>query len=95
MSDLSGEAHKVVMGLLATSVVALTGFVFQANARVTVLESRAETQLVAMNENKENFRRLNDGIAKLNTVLTVLNDRLTREDRAPDVNDILGQEGIK
>jgi hypothetical protein len=95
MSNLANDATKVVTGLLATSVVALTGFVFDANTRLTVLESQAQTQLTISNENKENFRRLSEGIAQLNIVLTVLNDRLTREDKRLNPVDILDQEGSR
>lgn len=92
MPNWLSDANKAIFGLLATALVALSSFVFDANTRIAVLESQAETQMAVANENKENFRRLNEGIARLNIVLTVLNDRLSRDDKSPNPRDIVDHQ---
>ncbi|BCM78093.1 TPA: hypothetical protein ACGR4R_003089 [Aeromonas veronii] len=82
MPNWLNDVNKVVTGLLTTSIVALASFVFDANTRIAVLESHAASQNAVANENRENFRKLNESIARLNTVLTVLNDRLARDGKS-------------
>lgn len=90
--DHMKELLKWLAGLAGAAIIALAGFTFDANTRISVLEAQAQNQMTIANENKENFRRLNEGIARLNIVLTVLNDRLSREDDYPNQADIIGPQ---
>lgn len=79
MGNWLTDINKVITGLLSAAIMALSSFVFDANTRIAILESQAASQKVVADENRENFRKLNESIARLNTVLTVLNDRLARD----------------
>lgn len=76
------DANSLIIGLLSAAIIALASFVFDANTRIAVLESHAVSQDATANENRENFRKLNESIARLNTILTVLNDRLARDGKS-------------
>ena len=82
MAHWISDLNKVVTGIMTASILALASFVFDANTRIAVLESHAASQNAVANENRENFRKLNESIARLNTVLTVLNDRLARDGKS-------------
>lgn len=71
--------NKIVISLLCTALVALSGFVFNANSRIAVLELHALQQDGLARENQENFRKLDESIGRLNTILSILNDRLSRD----------------
>jgi hypothetical protein len=81
------DVNSLITGLLSAAIVALASFVFDANTRIAVLESHAVTQDATANENRENFRKLNESIARLNTILTVLNDRLARDGKSISMPD--------
>lgn len=82
MAHWISDLNKVVTGILTASILALASFVFDANTRIAVLETQAVSRKVTDDENRENFRKLNESIARLNTVLTVLNDRLARDGKS-------------
>ena len=71
--------NKIFISLFCTAIVALSGFTFNANSRIAILEMRAAQQDGLARENQSNFRKLDDSISRLNTVLSILNDRLARD----------------
>lgn len=71
--------NKIIVSLLCTALVALSGFVFNANSRIALLEMHSAQQDGLARENQENFRKLDESISRLNTVLSILNDRLAMD----------------
>lgn len=87
MNQWFKDMNTVVTGLLTAAILALASFVFEVNTRIAVLESHAVSQDATANENRENFLKLNESIARLNTILTVLNDRLARDGKSVSMLD--------
>lgn len=73
--------NKIFVSLFCSAVIALSGYLFNVNSRIALLELHSTQQDSLARDNRENFRKLDESISRLNTVLSVLNDRLARSGR--------------
>ncbi|MGI1988674.1 hypothetical protein [Shewanella glacialipiscicola] len=83
-SDNSAGVTALVFGgvqaVMVASILALSSFLFQANSRIAVLETKTEIQGLGIQTNTTYINKLNQAIADLNVTLMVLNERLKNED---------------
>lgn len=70
--------NRIFVSLFCAAAVAMSSFIFNANSRLALLEAHSTQQDGLAKENQENFRKLDESIGRLNTVLSILNDRLSR-----------------
>lgn len=71
--------NKIIVSLVCAALLSLSGFVFNANSRIAVLEMHSTQQDSLAKENQQNFSKLNESIVRLNMMLSILNDRLSRD----------------
>lgn len=69
-----------IQAVMVASILALSSFLFQANSRIAVLETKTEIQGLGIQTNTTYINKLNQAIADLNVTLMVLNERLKNED---------------
>lgn len=74
----------IVQALVVAAVVALGSYLFESNSRIAVLETTSKMQTSGINSNSVYIRQLDITISKLNTTLTLLNDRLRRDEKLND-----------
>lgn len=70
--------NRIFISLFCAALISLSSFIFDANSRIALLEAHSMQQDGLAKENQDNFRKLDESIGRLNTVLSILNDRLSR-----------------
>lgn len=84
--------NKIMISLICSAIIGLSSYLFNMNSRVAMLEMHSAQQDLIARDNRENFRKLDESISRLNTVLSILNDRLARSGQQITVPT---QDGMK
>ncbi|EPE2648755.1 hypothetical protein KW516_18995 [Vibrio fluvialis] len=83
--------HNVLVTVLSVMVCSIAGWGLTMNTDMALLKQRVKTEedtrakedrsiVLAMQENRQNFDKMNDTMIKLDKTLSILADRLDRAD---------------